>query len=61
MLPLHQDGRLSHAEVVAYFKEVHNQEDIPDGLWDEDADGDGFIDWEEFNGPKGAAPDRDEL
>ena len=33
---------------------------IPDDLWEDDVDGDGYISWEEFSGPKGAGA-RDEL
>jgi len=47
------DGKLTKDEVLAYFKN-EGQEEIPEGLWDsEDKDGDGFISWEEFSGPKG--------
>ena len=50
-----QDGRISREEFVAGFDGAENE---PEGLWDaEDANGDGFIAWEEFGGPKGAGPD----
>ena len=55
------DGKLSRDEVAAYFKQM-GQDDVPDGLWDnEDADSDGHISWEEFSGPKGENPMGDEL
>lgn len=58
-LDLDSDGKLSQDEVLAHFKE-NGQDAIPDGLWDsEDKDGDGFITWEEFSGPKGE--DKEEL
>ena len=38
------------------------QDEVPPELWEnEDKDGDGFISWEEFSGPKGANPLGDEL
>jgi len=54
------DRSLSREEVMAYFKQVHEHDHIPDDLWEDDVDGDGYISWEEFSGPKGAGA-RDEL
>jgi len=49
-----QDGRINREEFVAGFDGPENE---PEGLWEqEDANGDGFISWEEFGGPKGPAP-----
>merc|ERR1719203_388427 len=48
------DGYLNKDEVAAYFKKTSGRDEIPDGLWEnEDKDGDGFISWAEFSGPKG--------
>merc|ERR1712187_346501 len=47
------DNRLSEAEILAYFKK-QGQDEIPEGLMkEEDKDGDGWVSWEEFGGPKG--------
>ena len=52
------DGKLSVAEVEAFFKE-QGAAQVPETLWArEDEDKDGFISWEEFTGPKGT---KDEL
>ena len=49
------DDTLSPAEVAAFFEAKGAS--VPEALWDkEDKDGDGFIGWEEFSGPKGDAP-----
>jgi len=55
------DGKLSKEEVEAFF--VKQGGTTPDGLWrDEDKNGDGFVSWEEFSGPKGKSPpSHDEL
>jgi len=59
-LDVDEDAKLSKEEVLAYFKK-QGQDELPDGLWEnEDKDGDGFIQWEEFGGPKGSNP-KDEL
>jgi len=43
-----QDGRISREEFAQGFEEE------PEGLWDqEDKNGDGFISFDEFGGPKG--------
>eukprot|EP00750_Incisomonas_marina_P020401 INCI4008.2.p1 GENE.INCI4008.2~~INCI4008.2.p1 ORF type:complete len:433 (+),score=100.70 INCI4008.2:222-1520(+) len=48
-----QDGRISRDEFAQGFEQE------PEGLWDnEDANGDGFISFEEFGGPKGGQPAR---
>mmetsp|Transcript_1468 Transcript_1468/g.1977 ORF Transcript_1468/g.1977 Transcript_1468/m.1977 type:complete len:336 (-) Transcript_1468:63-1070(-) len=47
------DWKLSRQEAKTYFEKDGKQINI-DALWkDEDKDGDGFISWEEFTGPKG--------
>jgi FK506-binding protein 14 len=47
------DKRLSQDEVLAFFKQQGKNE-LPAGLWEsEDKDGDGFLSWDEFSGPKG--------
>ncbi|KAL3937546.1 MAG: hypothetical protein SGBAC_007370 [Bacillariaceae sp.] len=49
------DGKLSPVELSEYFQMQGSG--MPEGLMErEDKDGDGFISWEEFSGPKGAAP-----
>mmetsp|Transcript_4138 Transcript_4138/g.9395 ORF Transcript_4138/g.9395 Transcript_4138/m.9395 type:complete len:210 (+) Transcript_4138:76-705(+) len=54
------DQKLSLEEITAYFKTM--DKDVPDGLMDsEDKDGDGFVSWDEFSGPKGDSPGGDEL
>ena len=51
-----RDGKLSKDELLGWFR-VHGYGDIPPGLWHkEDKDDDGFIQWEEFEGPKGDDP-----
>lgn len=56
------DGKLTEAEITAWFKETQNQ-DLPEGLMEnEDKNADGFVSWEEFSGPKGSeAPKHEEL
>lgn len=55
------DGKIDKSEVEGYFKKM-GQDDVPPELWEnEDKDGDGFISWEEFSGPKGPNPLGDEL
>lgn len=59
-----KDGKLSHDEILAHFqKRDPSTKELPEGLMDsEDKDKDGFVSWEEFGGPKGAAPpDKEEL
>lgn len=58
-----KDARLTKEEVLVFFTKQGKTE-LPDGLWSsEDKDKNGFIEWEEFGGPKGASkPDyKDEL
>ena len=56
------NGKITKEEVLAFFKEKHGQDEMPEGLWEnEDKNGDGFIDWEEFGGPKGDSPPGEEL
>lgn len=47
------DGKLSKEEVLAFFK-AQGKDELPPGMWEhEDKNGDGFISWGEFSGPKG--------
>jgi len=56
-----KDAKLTKEEVLEFFKK-QGKEELPEGLWEkEDKDGDGFISWDEFGGPKGSAPPKDEL
>jgi FKBP-type peptidyl-prolyl cis-trans isomerase 2 len=58
-----KDSKLTQEEVLAYFKK-QGRDQLPDGLFEsEDKNKDGHIDWDEFGGPKGAAPPdyKDEL
>mmetsp|Transcript_73303 Transcript_73303/g.122401 ORF Transcript_73303/g.122401 Transcript_73303/m.122401 type:complete len:208 (-) Transcript_73303:171-794(-) len=58
-----KDARLTKEEVLSFFTKQGKTE-LPEGLWSsEDKDKNGFIEWEEFGGPKGATkPDyKDEL
>ena len=49
------DGKLSVLELTEYFSMQGSG--MPEGLMErEDKDGDGFISWEEFSGPKGSKP-----
>ena len=49
------DGKLSPSELMEYFEMQGSS--LPEGLMErEDKDGDGFISWEEFSGPKGEKP-----
>ena len=51
------DKKLTKEEVNGWFQKEHKQ-DMPEQLWkEEDKNGDGFIDWDEFGGPKGASKD----
>lgn len=51
-----KDGRISKEEAKTHFDKLGQALDL-DALWkDEDKDGDGFITWEEFSGPKGGEP-----
>lgn len=48
------DKKLTREEILVYFKK-QGQDELPDGLFEgEDKDGDGFISFDEFGGPKGA-------
>jgi len=52
------DKKLTKEEVLEHFKK-QGQNELPEGLWEEeDKNGDGHIDWDEFGGPKG---NKDEL
>ena len=53
MIDINEDGKISKEEMLAFFA-AQGREEIPDGLWEnEDKNGDGFVSWEEFGGPKG--------
>jgi len=55
MLDEDGDGKLSLEEIEAFFTKQGGT--IPEGLMeDEDKDGDGFVSWQEFSGPKGSTP-----
>ncbi len=44
-------GSISREEIGAWFKAKRGQEELPQGLWEnEDKDKDGVISWEEFSG-----------
>eukprot|EP00565_Helicotheca_tamesis_P004506 CAMPEP_0185725822 /NCGR_PEP_ID=MMETSP1171-20130828/1983_1 /TAXON_ID=374046 /ORGANISM="Helicotheca tamensis, Strain CCMP826" /LENGTH=206 /DNA_ID=CAMNT_0028394041 /DNA_START=97 /DNA_END=717 /DNA_ORIENTATION=- len=59
-IDLNKDGKLSREEFSAFFKTLQQPE--PTGLFDhDDADGDGFVTYEEFSGPKGDSPPGEEL
>lgn len=54
-------GLLTKKEMQDYFQ-LKLSKDMPKGLWEEeDVDGDGFVTWAEFNGPKGEKHMGDEL
>ena len=48
-----KSGKLTEEEVKKWFKEVQKQDMPADLMKQEDKNNDGFIDWEEFGGPKG--------
>eukprot|EP00944_MAST-04C_sp_MAST-4C-sp1_P004042 g4042.t1 len=55
------DGKLSEEEVAQWFHDEHERE-MPDGLFaNEDKNKDGYISWDEFGGPKGSSPLKQEL
>mmetsp|Transcript_1565 Transcript_1565/g.2147 ORF Transcript_1565/g.2147 Transcript_1565/m.2147 type:complete len:210 (-) Transcript_1565:212-841(-) len=62
LIDTNKDHKISKEEMTEFFA-GQGMDTIPDGLWeDEDKDGDGFITWAEFNGPKGEVdPSKDEL
>lgn len=52
-----KDNKVSFAEFVAWHELKLGSPQLPEGLWDlEDKNKDGFIDWDEFLGPKGSPP-----
>jgi hypothetical protein len=54
-LDKNKDNKLTEQELKAFFSRQGRP--MPPGLMqDEDKDSDGFISWDEFGGPKGAAP-----
>ena len=57
------DGRLSHQELLADVQKRNaSLTELPPGLLKrEDKDGDGYVTWEEFSGPKGLRPYKVEL
>ena len=55
------DGKLSEEEVAQWFHDEHERE-MPDDLFaNEDKNKDGYISWDEFGGPKGSSPPKQEL
>jgi len=63
-LDTNKDKKLSKDEILAYYKK-RGQDALPEGFMaeiaEEDKDKDGFVSWDEFNGPKGdAEPSYDE-
>lgn len=47
-------GDISRKEVEDYMLEKLGRKTLPDGFWEQqDKDGDGYISWDEFTGPKG--------
>jgi hypothetical protein len=51
------DGLVSKPEMDRWFKDRHPRRmgHLPHGLWErQDLNGDGFVTWDEFSGPKGA-------
>jgi len=50
-----KDAELTTEELLNWFKENREMDELPDGLMESmDADSDGKISWDEFNGPKSA-------
>merc|ERR1719361_2295147 len=61
MIDTNGDGFIDEEELSAYFKNM-DVDTVPEGLWErEDKDKDGKISWEEFSGPKGTEPPKEEL
>jgi len=59
-LDTNSDGKIDRDEVKAYLVENGQDESGVDHIFsNEDTDGDGFISWDEFSGPKGDAPEED--
>lgn len=49
-----KSGDLSKEEVLDYMEEKLGRRSLPPGFWEsQDTDGDGYISWDEFTGPKG--------
>jgi FK506-binding protein 14 len=51
-----KDGKLSAEEIGAWFQKEQGQPMPKELMKQEDKDGDGFVSWEEFSGPKGDGP-----
>jgi len=51
-----RDSRITKRELLDYFEAHTSEEPDPTLFSREDADGNGWISWEEFSGPKGSAP-----
>lgn len=51
-----EDWEISYDEAMKYFDGLGQQVDLDSLFKDEDKDGDGYISWEEFTGPKGGEP-----
>lgn len=55
-----RDDKISKEEALDFFKK-NGLKEVPSHIWKEDIDGDGYISWEEFSGPKGdKAPSKSE-
>ena len=56
-----EEGVFWFDKVAKWFHKEHERE-MPEGLFEnEDKDKDGFISWDEFGGPKGSSPPKQEL
>ncbi|KAL7498704.1 hypothetical protein ACHAWT_008433 [Skeletonema menzelii] len=49
-----KDWKISRSEAKSYFESKNQNIDIDALFKSEDSDGDGYVSWEEFTGPKGA-------
>ena len=56
LIDQNNDGKLSKAEAKAYFDSKGQMIDLEALFKEEDKDGSGYADWEEFSGPKGDGP-----
>ena len=61
IMDTNQDGRISMPEAKRFFDDRRYLYEVNlADLWEmDDADGDGYISWEEFSGPKGAIGELD--
>ena len=56
LIDQNNDGKLSKEEAKAYFDSKGQMIDLEALFKEEDKDGSGYVDWEEFSGPKGDGP-----